>query len=305
MKTSLYNENCGYVQSANALFHFMGQAKFLTDAIDRKGLVPRYCEENISYLDVNNSNGKVDKICVLQKCFCDIPLHKITEKFQCKIIEDEYKELSEIEKEEIQNYNTHTAFYGEYAIAFSKQWCERHNLQPVHYLNIDSDFTHEFTAFLKYALNSKDLSDELYEDILIRMSFVKPLKGEMVRQLKTGKKVHFTKIFHDEQEWRYVPYIQELHKMNLERVIVKSNIAELKNRINCNLENPRYKNIWLKFEYEDIKYLIVPNAAERIELINHIIQLPKEGFSDNSSIEMQKSILVSKILALDEIRGDW
>ena len=93
--------------------------------------------------------------------------------------------------------------------------------------------------------------------------------------------------------------------MNLERVIVKSNIAELKNRINCNLENPRYKNIWLKFEYEDIKYLIVPNAAERIELINHIIQLPTEKFSENSSIEMQKSILVSKILALDEIRGDW
>ena len=48
MKVSLYNENKEYVQSANTLFHFMGQAKFLTDAIDRKGLVPRFCEENIS-----------------------------------------------------------------------------------------------------------------------------------------------------------------------------------------------------------------------------------------------------------------
>ena len=86
MKVSLYNENSEYVQSANTLFHFMDQATFLTAAIDRKGLVPRYCEENISYLDVKNSNGKVNKICVLQKCFCDIPLHKITEKFQCKLI---------------------------------------------------------------------------------------------------------------------------------------------------------------------------------------------------------------------------
>ena len=305
MKVSLYNENSEYVQSANTLFHFMDQATFLTAAIDRKGLVPRYCEENISYLDVKNSNGKVNKICVLQKCFCDIPLHKITEKFQCKLIKDEYKELSDEEKEEIQDYNTHTAFYGEYAIAFSKQWGEKHNLQPVHYLNIVADYAHEFRAFLNYALSSKDLSDKLYEDILIRMSFVKPLKGEMVRYLKTGKKAHFIKIFHDEQEWRYVPCIRELRKKNLERIIVKSNIAEKKNEINLNLENPRYNNIWLKFEYEDIKYLIVPNAAERIELINHIIQLPTEKFSENSSVELQKSILVSKILVLDEIRGDW
>ena len=67
-----------YVQSANSLFHFMYEERFLTDAIDRCALIPRYCKENIEYMVLKDTKGKtVKEMAVLQKCFCDIPFHKI------------------------------------------------------------------------------------------------------------------------------------------------------------------------------------------------------------------------------------
>lgn len=305
MLTNLFNENSEYVQSANTLFHFMSRAEFLQAALDRKGLVPRYCEENISYLGLKVNDRKQDTISVLQKCFCDMPFHKLTERFQIIIEEEDLHKLSDAEKEEAKKYNTHTEFYGKYAIAFSKQWSEKHNLQPVHYLNSAAEFSDELKLFLEYALNIEDLPDELYEDVLNRLSFIKPLRGEMVRTLSTGNSVHFTKNFHDEKEWRYVPSCQELRKSKLERVIAKPMISEKRNKINREIETFEYNNIWLKFEYDDIKYLIVPSAGERIDLINHINSILEEQFREDISTDTQKGLLISRILVLDEIRGDW
>ena len=55
----------------------------------------------------------------------------------------------------------------------------------------------------------------------------------------------------------------------------------------------------------DIRYLIVPTIQARIELIKEILALPPEGFSTSESENIGKSVLISKILVLDEIRKDW
>ena len=66
-----------------------------------------------------------------------------------------------------------------------------------------------------------------------------------------------------------------------------------------------YKDIWLRFEYDEVKYIVVPNDAERISLIKFINDIPNENFKSDVDIGIQRSVLISKILVLDEIKEDW
>ena len=51
--------------------------------------------------------------------------------------------------------------------------------------------------------------------------------------------------------------------------------------------------------------MIVPTIQARIELIKEILALPSDGFSSSESENIGKSVLISKILVLEEIRKDW
>ena len=73
------------------------------------------------------------------------------------------------------------------------------------------------------------------------------------------------------------------------------------NITNKNIEMSSYEPIWLKFSFEDIKYIIVPNQSERIELVSFINGLSDKRIGD----DIQKGVLISKIMVLDEIRKDW
>lgn len=301
-KISIYNENEEYVQSANTLFHFMKERQFLTDILNRKALVPRYCNENIPYLDIEIAGKKIDKISILQKCFCDMHFHKLSEKNKIKVVDDD--EITDEEKEHIQNSSSHTDFYGGYAVAFSKRWGEEKGLQPIVYVNSESDYTKTLKDYLKESLRAEKLNDVSYNYILSTLGHIKPIRGEMERITDSGKIVKVIKNFHDEKEWRYVPRQEELIRNNLQNIIVSENVLKKRSTINRELQNIEYQDIWLKFEYEDIKYIIVPNRTERIELIKFINLLPDNNFRDDDG-EIDKDILISRILVLEEIRGDW
>lgn len=66
-----------------------------------------------------------------------------------------------------------------------------------------------------------------------------------------------------------------------------------------------YKNLWLAFDYNDIKYLIVPTNQSRLDCISFILNLPNSHFDLDPDVAVQKSVLISKILVLNEIRKDW
>ena len=52
-KQKLILQKCDdYVQSANTLFHFMQRHEYLSALLKRRALVPRYCQENIAYLNL-------------------------------------------------------------------------------------------------------------------------------------------------------------------------------------------------------------------------------------------------------------
>ena len=80
-----YND---YVQSANTLFHFMSKSEHLEWILKNRAIAPRYCVEDMAYLNIVTEDISFQKIAVLQKCFCDIPFHKLTDTFELDIVGD-------------------------------------------------------------------------------------------------------------------------------------------------------------------------------------------------------------------------
>lgn len=310
-KNISYEYDSDYTQSANTLFHFMNKREYLEFILKNKGIVPRYCIEDIEYLNIESNGTKFREAAILQKCFCDIPFHKLTATFELNGVGEEYNSLSSQEKMVISKNNTHPDYYGEYAIAFSKGWGESKNLQPVHYLNYKSKYTTEFSALFTKVLEEDNLPEEYVNDIISRLSFIKPLRGKMKRKNPRNrnfgkyKDIEFYKNFHDEKEWRYIPNSSVLKNLNLDSIIANKRILERIVEINNNLATKEYESAWLKFNYEDIRYIIVPNSQERINIIDTIMNIEDEFFNEEPEIITQKGVLLSKIIVLEEIRKDW
>lgn len=301
-----------YAQSANGLFHFMPKIEYLQDALQKRALVPRYCMENLEYLGLEADGVPFDRALVLQKCFCDIPFHKLMEPFKLELVENASPPLSDAERVRLEKQNTHPGCYGKYAIAFSKKWGENNKLQPIRYINPNSDFIAAFKILFSSMWSLEDIPDGYSDDILNRLSFMKPLRGIMDRSFKRDSgesitiKIH--KNFHDEKEWRYVPNAHYLSDMHLECIVANPNILRIpdfQQNTNSKLLTSEYSGLWLNFNYDDVRYIIVPDANARIEIIDFILQLPESQFNTEESAQRVKLILISKILVLDEVGKDW
>lgn len=301
-----------YAQSANVLFHFMTKMEYLEDILQKHALVPRYCMENLEYLNLTVGGTLFREALVLQKCFCDIPLHKLMDTFKLELVGDIEPKLTAEEQADLARRNTHPDCYGQYAVAFSKRWGETHQLQPIQYINSASEFAKDFCTLFGTLFDMEDLSEELANDALNRLAFMKPLRGVMDRNFeRKGREnvvVRIFKNFHDEKEWRYVPSSEVLSRVQLERIIANPTILkipEIQRYTNTSLAADTYRALWLNFRYDDIRYMIVPNSTDRISLIDFILSLPEEQFDDAERTRQSKLVLISKILVLEEIRKDW
>lgn len=47
-----------YIQSANMLFHCMKEGRFLESILEKRAIVPRYCIENMKYLNIRRLNSE-------------------------------------------------------------------------------------------------------------------------------------------------------------------------------------------------------------------------------------------------------
>lgn len=301
-----------YVQSSNALFHFMKKKEFLVNILEARAIKPRYCIEDVKYLKIHNDGIAFDKIAVLQKCFCDIPFHKLTEKCNIRGTGSVFDKLTENEKFKITHNSSHPEFYGKFAIAFSKNWGEKNNLQPVQYLNTESEYTFQFSKLIDTNIMKENVEDEFVDDILNRLAFIKPLRGKMERKIEKENAetvtVEIYKNFHDEKEWRYSPSATALDEYDLKGIIPNPNIVEaynILNVLNLNLEYEIYRKLWIDYNYDDVRYIIVPDSIDRQDIIKTIMGIDEKNFNNVSVVSIQKSILISKILVLDEIGKDW
>lgn len=296
MRNIIFQKEVDYVQSANTLFHFMKEQRFLESALNKKALVPRYCKENIEYLDLEVNNNILKQIAVLQKCFCDISFHNFFNRIPLKLVKDSSGlTLSDQEIKSYEEDNTHIGFYGAYAIGFSKEWCIEKNLQPIHYLNVKSQLLEEYKSAFQCAISDAKMDERIDEDIINRLVYFKPLQGTMERYVNDLKVLNIVKNFHDEREWRFVPKKENL--IDKDKIIIGDEIIKALGTVNSSLENDKYNGMWLKFKYEDIKYLIVPNNDAKKAIIKFIDEL-----KDDKSTKYE---LISKIEVLSEIRKDW
>lgn len=270
ISTTIQVENVGYedkrklipsVQSANSLFNFMRKVEYLKMILKNKAFIPRYYEEVIDYLKLPG----VDKIAFPMTCFCDIHVQKI--KFHC-------------------------SKYGSVGIGMNKSWGIENGIQPIHYINTNSRIFNE----LKQLFNIKEHED--YEEVispyknylLEHVIFIKPLQGEMYRQEK-----YVPTNFHDEREWRYVPNITD--DMDLPEIISQDIFMNQTAYNSYSTGILTYERLWLKFEYNDIKYLFLQNEEDRDELIEFICE-------ELNIPEKEKFILISKVIILDSIGED-
>lgn len=121
-------------------------------------------------------------------------------------------------------------------------------------------------------------------------------------------KVELRKNFHDEREWRYVPSTGILTEVRLGGIIANPAILALVeniSEINQSLTVERYRKLWLKLNYDDIRYIIVPDTQARVDIIDTILSIPDAQFTSPEYAQRERYVLISKILVLDEFRKDW
>lgn len=252
----------GYVaplQSANVLFKFIKKIDYLKDALRNKAIIPRYNEENISYINI-----KYKKIAFPMICFCDIQLNRLA---------------------------PHMKNYGSCGIGLNKEWGISKGIQPIQYINSSSSLISDFRVVISKAFEAMDKASD--KDKKIIMDYA----NYLITNLLFMKPLVYQKInFHDEREWRFIPDVT--NSKNGLPSLVPQKYLNLKAYTSYSDGISKCKNLWLKFKYENIKYLIVKDNTDRIELIKFIE-------SEITAIETEKLILISKILVFNDLKEDW
>ena len=246
--------------AANTLFTFTTKIDFMTAWVQNGSISARYCEEKIDYLKIG-----YNKIAMPMKCFCDINIHRLGE---------------------------HLDWYGHYGLGFSKEWGMKNGIQPVQYLNTESDLCKSFKNAFKQSLkDDTEQSRKIRDYIATQLAFIKPTTGKM-RNRVTGKESG--KCFTDEFEWRYVP---DVSRLELPQFLLDESqlLEEPLNRLSNVLDNNPLSSV--PFETTDIKYIIIKDMSDYQRIIDCFNSLEeKRGLKD---------FLVSKVLVWEDVKEDF
>jgi hypothetical protein len=195
--------------------------------------------------------------------FCDIPLSEVKD---------------------------HISKYGNYGIGLTKDWANRNGMNPVLYVSKKSIISKNILKVLNYhagKIAGNDLngaSEEIKAAIDI-LRYMKNYEGVLRRNGKVNKKYRFS----DEREWRYVPDFAH-HEM----IILDDDYRQKKDVADFNIGKIR-----LKFEPNDIRYIIINNDAEIKEFIDHL-RSSKGG--KYTSFDIEK--LTTRIFTSEQIKTD-
>ena len=250
---------------ADTLFTFSTKLSYIIPSIKEMILSPRYCVEDIGYLKIKN----LKKIAYPMKCFCDINLHRIQE---------------------------HLHWYGYYGLAFSKAWGMRNCIQPVHYINPESELRRDFTTAFSAALKAKTDNEssvqiKMKNYLLHQLMYFKPYDGKIQNRV-TGKLKR--KCFTDECEWRFVP---DVSKVEFEQILFDNSVYDIGLLTDLSNSMSGIQKISLSFDYSDLKYIIVKTMDDFQELATVIAGLKLD--------KLKEQQLFSKIIIWDISKGDF
>jgi len=269
--------------SSNCLFHFTKSFKNIKTILEQEAFIPSYCKEK-------NWLSNSENIYVPQVSFCDIPLSN----------------TSKIES------------YGDYALGLSMSWGEKNKLNPVSYLNNNSVVFERFTTLSKTPDSYGDLAKR--KKMLLNMSGIVPARSmedyfakiptdvlEIIKNSitnfqqytkeysgtldRSGKKPKLNYKFYDEKEWRFTPPPSHQFLDFFNQSLWETEGKEIFK------QKPHFKNLpnsWLRFDKNDIEYIILKNSNDIDELIKY--------FTKNKSAN--KDLLLTKVLDFEKLKRD-
>ncbi|MDR7122164.1 abortive infection system antitoxin AbiGi family protein [Rheinheimera soli] len=240
---------------SQTLFHFTKNLE-LVKKILTEGFWPRYCLEDLTWYMQSNFYTAFPMV-----CFCDIPLSRIKD---------------------------HVDFYGSYGIGVTKEWALLSRLNPVSYLSNTSNYGFSVTNMYKnFDHTAKTVYYEKFgADLNVILSHFKPLNGTM----NIGGNF-ISKDFYQENEWRYVPYSEDIQQWLSKEIFF--DVSQLE------VYNLKIKDRFsLKLTPKDIRYIFVKQDADIPEIINFI----QSNLDNYSNAELK--ILMSRVTSLQSITDD-
>jgi hypothetical protein len=246
--------------SANTLFHFTPKFEYIKNILVN-GLYPRVSIETIYGSDPVESEDITNLIPMV--CFCDIPLSQVSH---------------------------HISKYGNYGIGLTKEWGIQNGITPVLYYHDDSQTFKTIQKTLRVANKIEQDIDTPIDHNLVALTlyiiyFCKPYKDKFHKDDDSVR-------FYDEREWRYVPAFD---KWNSEvSFLFRSNFDDTK----ITTANSYFEQYPLKFNPDDIRYVIVEDENETWEMMEHIQR--HEDYSDQDV-----KLLTTKLITIKQIKEDF
>lgn len=241
--------------SSSSLIH-LTKSRAALDGILSDNFRVKYCRESISW------GMKSMTLYVPMVSFCDIPLSQIKD---------------------------HLSRYGSYGIGLTREWAEKKGLNPVLYVQRQSNLAHSYErAILHYEQDGDEDEDAIaafnrisdiarytknYEELLER-------KGESYGMYR----------FSDEREWRYVPEIDSSCEMYYSEVDFDEETRA------AAIES--VKNYRLDFDADDIRYIIIESEDEIPSFVDSLRDLRRF-----SSREIER--ITARVLTAEQIKTDF
>ena len=176
--------------------------------------------------------------------------------------------------------------YGEYGIGLDKvAVLKKYRIQPIHYMNesspLTNDFREAFLAFYNSEVHVDEKTEVLLDYLLSTIVYMKPIWGQ--EKNKEGNLENY--VYQDECEWRYIPsdnFPDELRPIILPQRETSDNARDAFSKALAN-----HNECWLKFNWEDVHYLMVP---DEMALRRTIMTIENLDLKEN-----EKHMLISKI----------
>jgi hypothetical protein len=159
---------------------------------------------------------------------------------------------------------------------------------------LSKDFSDVFNQILNdSSTENNDLDNMMKSFMLHELMYYKPYEGNMKRRVDDEDKIE-GKCFTDECEWRYVP---DLSDTEFEQIYYDPNIMNAGIIKDISNSLTEVEGIALKYDYSDLKYIIIKTTDDFVKLVSVIDKLK---IDDNTRNE-----LISKIIIWDKSKEDF
>jgi len=147
--------------SSNTLIHFTSSKKSLKGILSESFRL-KYCKEIINWNEASKNTLHVPMV-----SFCDIPLSQI---------------------------KAHISKYGHYGIGLSREWAIKNKLNPVLYIEPDSNVADSYKSLIKYFAEPENKSSKnktVRKQFLDIVRYIKNYEGSLIRSKKNDREISF------------------------------------------------------------------------------------------------------------------